>query len=121
MIRQPFREGLRVFGDAVTLAPETILYPTLLDLPAPEIRADPRETVIAEKLEAMVKLGRGNSRMKRSTCMVRLWNSLSNLRSDDYPHGAQVLVGKALESSYEYSIGWLELADTLPKVTKSRK
>ncbi len=52
------------YGDAVTPAPETIRYPTLLDLPAPEISAYPQETVIAEKLEAMVVLGRGNSRMK---------------------------------------------------------
>ena len=33
-------------------------------VPAPEISAYPKETVIAEKLEAMVALGRGNSRMK---------------------------------------------------------
>ena len=52
------------YGDVVTPAPATIRYPTLLDLPAPEINAYPKETVIAEKLEAMVTLGRGNSRMK---------------------------------------------------------
>jgi hypothetical protein len=52
------------YGDAITPGPEMIRYPTLLDLPAPEISAYPKETVIAEKLEAMVALGRGNSRMK---------------------------------------------------------
>jgi hypothetical protein len=36
----------------------------LLDLPAPRLRAYPRETVIAEKFQAMVALGRANSRMK---------------------------------------------------------
>jgi len=36
----------------------------MLDLPTPRLRAYARETVIAEKLQAMVALGRANSRMK---------------------------------------------------------
>lgn len=53
------------FGDAVTPAPREATYPTLLDdLPAPVLRVYPRETVVAEKLEAIVSLGMGNSRMK---------------------------------------------------------
>jgi predicted nucleotidyltransferase component of viral defense system len=52
------------FGDAVTPAPEAVDYPTLLDLPAPRLRAYPRETVVAEKLQAMVRLGIANTRMK---------------------------------------------------------
>ena len=51
-------------GDAVTPAPEVVDFPPLLDFPAPRLRAYPRETVVAEKLEAMVKLGMANSRMK---------------------------------------------------------
>ena len=43
-------------------APEQ--YPTILDLTAPQLWAYSRETVIAEKFEAMVKLGQLNSRMK---------------------------------------------------------
>lgn len=39
-------------------------FPPLLDFPAPNLRAYPRETVVAEKVEAMVKLGQANSRMK---------------------------------------------------------
>ena len=35
-----------------------------LDLPAPRLRAYAPETVIAEKFQAMVALGRANSRMK---------------------------------------------------------
>jgi hypothetical protein len=38
--------------------------PVLLDLPSPRLRAYMRETVIAEKFQAMVMLGRANSRMK---------------------------------------------------------
>ena len=53
-----------VFGDVVTPKSKIIRYPTLLDLPAPLIRVCPRETVVAEKLQAMIVLGIANSRMK---------------------------------------------------------
>lgn len=52
------------FGDAVTPQPEVIEYPSLLGMPAPRIRAYPKETIVAEKLQAMVALGIANSRMK---------------------------------------------------------
>jgi predicted nucleotidyltransferase component of viral defense system len=52
------------FGDAITPAPEQIEYPTLLDAPPPLLKAYPRYTLVAEKVEAMVKLGLANSRMK---------------------------------------------------------
>ena len=51
-------------GDAVTPGPQWLEYPSLLDLPRPRLRAYPRETVVAEKLHAMVLLGTRNSRMK---------------------------------------------------------
>lgn len=52
------------FGDAVTPAAQVVAYPTLLGMPSPQLRAYPRETVVAEKLQAMVQLGMANSRMK---------------------------------------------------------
>jgi predicted nucleotidyltransferase component of viral defense system len=53
------------FGDAVSPDPLELDYPVLLDqLPSPRLRTYPPETVIAEKFEAMVKLGLANSRMK---------------------------------------------------------
>jgi predicted nucleotidyltransferase component of viral defense system len=52
------------FGDAIEPGATEIDMPVLLDLPAPRLRAYPRETVIAEKFQAMVALGRANSRMK---------------------------------------------------------
>jgi predicted nucleotidyltransferase component of viral defense system len=52
------------FGDAVTPSPQEITYPTLLDFAAPVIKAYPKETVVAEKYQAMVMLGIANSRMK---------------------------------------------------------
>ncbi len=52
------------FGDAIT--PEAVMeeLPALLEFPPPRLRVYPRETVVAEKLEAMVTLGLLNSRMK---------------------------------------------------------
>ena len=53
------------FGDVVTPEAQTLDYARLLDtLPAPHIRAYTRETVIAEKLQAMVALDTLNTRMK---------------------------------------------------------
>lgn len=52
------------FGDAVTPAADYAEYPSTLDFPAPYLRIYPRETVVAEKLQAMVYLGMANSRMK---------------------------------------------------------
>ena len=52
-------------GDAPASGPEEIAYPTMLDtLPAPRLRGYSRESVMAEKFEAAVKLGIRNSRMK---------------------------------------------------------
>ena len=52
------------FGDVVTPSAESISYPALLDFPAPELSGYPRETVVAEKFQAMVYLRTMNSRMK---------------------------------------------------------
>ncbi|TKV80255.1 nucleotidyl transferase AbiEii/AbiGii toxin family protein [Bradyrhizobium elkanii] len=52
------------FGDAVEPGLQEMDLPVLLDFPALHLRAYARETVIAEKFQAMVMLGRANSRMK---------------------------------------------------------
>ena len=62
-IRIPLQIDIGI-GDSVWPDPEYILYPTLLDMPAPRIRAYRKETTIAEKLDAMLELGMLNSRMK---------------------------------------------------------
>jgi hypothetical protein len=71
-LRLKFRVALRVaripmqidigFGNAIEPPATMALYPTLLDMPAPRIRAYPQEAVVAEKLHAMVVLGERNSR-----------------------------------------------------------
>lgn len=52
------------FDNALAPGAEIIDYPPLLDFPAPRLRMYARETVIVEKFQAMVALGRANSRMK---------------------------------------------------------
>src|SRR5260221_14742187 len=51
-------------GDAITPAPLITEFPWILGQLLPRIRTYPRETVVAEKFEAMVQLGIANSRMK---------------------------------------------------------
>jgi hypothetical protein len=52
------------FGDAVEPEPTEAEIPTLLGLAPIRMRAYAPETVIAEKFQAVVMLGRANSRMK---------------------------------------------------------
>ncbi|MDE0330769.1 MAG: nucleotidyl transferase AbiEii/AbiGii toxin family protein [Nitrospinae bacterium] len=52
------------FGDVVYPRPEKSDIPVILDYPAPRLLCYSRESSIAEKFEAMVKLGILNSRMK---------------------------------------------------------
>ena len=52
------------FGDAITPHAVKSTFPAMLNGPAPVLLTYPKETVVAEKFEAMVKLGIANSRMK---------------------------------------------------------
>lgn len=52
------------YGDAITPCAAEIEWLGLLDFPVARLLAYPPETVIAEKLEAAVTLGIGNTRMK---------------------------------------------------------
>lgn len=52
------------FGDALVAGASSLAYPSLLGMEAPQIRAYPPATVIAEKFQAMVALGVANGRMK---------------------------------------------------------
>lgn len=52
------------FGDAVTPGAQELEFPSLLAPEGPRLMAYPKETVVAEKLQAIVSLGRANSRMK---------------------------------------------------------
>ena len=52
------------FGDVIIPGPRKVKYPVLLDFPPPELNGYTRESTLAEKFQAMVKLGSLNSRMK---------------------------------------------------------
>jgi hypothetical protein len=52
------------FGGVITPAAREIDFPTMLEFPAPRLRAYPPETVVAEKFQALVALGMLNSCMK---------------------------------------------------------
>ncbi len=52
------------FGDVIVPGPGKVAYPALLEFPSPELNGYTMETTIAEKYQAMVKLGVVNSRMK---------------------------------------------------------
>lgn len=59
------------FGDVISPSFLSIIFPTLLDMPAPRLQGYSMESTIAEKFEAMVKLGVLNSRMKD---FYDIWN-----------------------------------------------
>jgi len=52
------------FGDVIVPRPGKVVYPVLLDFPPPELNGYTMESTIAEKFQAMVRLGVLNSRMK---------------------------------------------------------
>lgn len=52
------------FGDAIEPGLEELQLPVLLDQPSPLLKAYARETVVAEKFQAMVMLGQANTRLK---------------------------------------------------------
>jgi predicted nucleotidyltransferase component of viral defense system len=52
------------FGNAIEPGANDVQYPTLLDAPAPNIRAYPHEAVVAEKLHTLVVLGERSTRIK---------------------------------------------------------
>lgn len=80
------------FGDAITPAPQQIEYPSLIGMPPPKLRAYPPETVVAEKLEALVSLGVANSRMKD---FFDLW-AISRIFAFDGP-----VLTKAIQATFE--------------------
>lgn len=80
------------FGDVISPAPREIKFPTLLEFSPPKIRAYPPETVIAEKLQAMVLLGIANSRMKD---FYDIW-----LLSKQFPFEG-TLLSQAIQKTFE--------------------
>jgi predicted nucleotidyltransferase component of viral defense system len=93
------------FGDVITPGPVRLDYPTLLDFPAPRLQAYPRETVVAEKFHALVKLGLTNSRMKD---FYDLWTL-----ARDFEFDGRVLT-QAVEATFRRQKTEMPAADPLP-------
>jgi predicted nucleotidyltransferase component of viral defense system len=81
------------FGDVIVPAAVRVNYPTLLEFPKPVLTAYPKESVIAEKLEAMTSLGLLNSRMKD---YFDIW-----LLSQLYEFDAAVLM-EAIKATFQH-------------------
>jgi predicted nucleotidyltransferase component of viral defense system len=64
-------------GDAVTPPAKEVIFPTILDLPKPTLRAYQVETVVSEKFHAIVKLGLQNTRMKDYLDLFHILNRYS--------------------------------------------
>lgn len=81
------------FGDVTFPTPTLSDYPSILDFPMPRLKSYGRETVVAEKFEAMVKLGLLTSRMKD---FFDLW-----LLSRQFDFDGAVLA-KAISKTFEH-------------------
>jgi predicted nucleotidyltransferase component of viral defense system len=84
------------FGDAVTPNPIAIEFPVLLSFPAPQILSYPRETVVAEKFQAMVMLGMSNTRLKD---FYDLWVLATDFSFDGSVLGAALIATFARRKS----------------------
>ena len=80
------------FGDVITPEAEEIDYPTLLNMPPPRIHSYPKETVVSEKLQAMVAFGMVNSRMKD---FYDIW-----IISKQFPFKGSILT-RAIRATFE--------------------
>lgn len=108
------------FGDTVVPEAIEIEYPTLLDLPAPHIRAYPPETVIAEKYESIVYLGMLNSRMKDyydlrmmakefefdGNSLAKAVKATFDRRNTDIPHETPTTLTEEFFSNQDKIIQW---------------
>ncbi len=98
------RMGMQIdigFGDVVTPNAKAVGFPTILEFPAPEILSYPRETVIAEKFEIMIRLGIFNSRLKD---YFDIWFLSKHFEFD----GATLI--KAIENTFKNRRVTIELA-----------
>lgn len=80
------------FGDTITPGPQLIAYPSMLGFPTPVVSIYPKETVVAEKFQAMVMLGMTNSRMKD---FFDLW-----LLSTTFEFDGEILA-RAIQATFE--------------------
>ncbi|KZK74478.1 MAG: hypothetical protein A3K90_08795 [Pelodictyon luteolum] len=108
------------FGDAITPAPENIESPTLLETPPPKLKAYPRYTLVAEKLEAMVQLDLANSRMNdfydiwlssklfpfEGTILIKAIKNIFARRKTALPNGAPFAFTSEFYEDQQKKVQW---------------
>ncbi len=113
------------FGDALVDRPVKAELPTLLDLPAPELIVYTVEAVVAEKVEAMVRFGAVNTRLKdyfdlyvlaseRSIDPTKLSRQCAETfrrRGTSIPDGEPVGLSDAFASEPERNARWRAFLD----------
>jgi hypothetical protein len=104
--RIPITVDIR-FGDAVEPGIEDIDLPVLLDMPSPHLRAYPPETVIAEKVHAMVRSLREAKLRGHQTDPVQPWHWRQRcqlLRELEGQHNQMLVAGAPPRSSARLGI-----------------
>lgn len=121
------------FGDVIIPAAASLKYPTILDLPAPKLQGYSKESYIAEKFEAMVKLGTLNSRIKdffdiwlllqqfnfKGPRLATAIAKTSSTRGTDIPYESVVLTNSFTEDMVKVTQwhGFIRKIRSLTKIT----
>lgn len=93
------------FGDSVYPKPKVIEYPSVLGFPVAKIRGYRPETMVSEKYETIIKIGKLNSRMKdfydiwllmhkyefSGKLLVKALKKTFNQRETSFPIGSQLI------------------------------
>lgn len=112
------------FGGVITPEAMEVEYPTLLDSPPLKLLAYPPETVVAEKLEAIVRLGLVNTRMKdfydlvillqmfefEGNVLVRAIRKTFDRRRTPIPSGRPVGLSDEFASDADKHAQWMAFA-----------
>jgi len=107
------------FGDKVIPVPKLCKYPTILDMPSPEIKGYPVESMISEKFHAMITHGALNSRMKDfydiwilrnskidSDILAEAIKKTFSKRGTSIPGTGRALPDNAFESDSDMQVKW---------------
>lgn len=108
------------FGDVITPQAREIDYPSLLNLQQPRIHAYPKESVVSEKLQAMVALGMINSRMNdffdlwtlskrkpfKGDILAKAIKATFKRRQTDIPEHTPLALSKAFGEDMEKTVQW---------------
>ena len=106
------------FGDVIVPKPDTLEYPTLLDMDSPIIKAYSKESVIAEKFEAMLFLAELNSRMKDFYDIYNLCTSFDFEGKVLYEAILQTVIRRGTNTPVEPTVFDKNFADSKDKATQ---